>query len=114
MKEHKIQTGPPKDWETLYRLRDLTRRIGALHEIQINNLKMWPIVILNAREADCSFDYENKLLTYDIKSLDGPRPSEFKQRLKILEASVKQLLGDEYEVVIKFNKARGGKNGRHS
>ncbi len=71
-----------------------------LHEIQVKNLKMWPLVMIHAKAATCAFDYESKTVTYDIDAIDKPKPKDFKARLEHLNNAVKQLLGKDYSLII--------------
>jgi hypothetical protein len=103
MKETKIRVGPDRQWEKLYRLREVTRTTGILHEIQVLQLKMWPLVFTNATESECEFNFETKAIVFDLKKLKGKRPENFKERLEHLTKATQQLLGDEYAVVINVN-----------
>ncbi len=100
MAETRIKLDADPAWKKLYVLRDMTAMTGLLHEVQVKNLKMWPLVMLHAKEATCSFDYESKAVTFDIERIDKPRPKNFKARLQALTKATKMLLGADYAVLI--------------
>ncbi len=100
MAEARVKIGEESGWRKLYTLRDVTERTGILHELQVKNLKMWPLVMIHAKDATCAFDYETRTVTYDIGSIDKPKPKNFQERLEALGKAVKQLLGDSYGIVV--------------
>jgi hypothetical protein len=103
MKETKVRVGPDRQWEKLYQLRELTRRTGILHELQVLQLKMWPLVFTNATDSECEFNYETKAVVFNLKKLKGKLPANLQERLEHLTKATQQLLGDEYVVVININ-----------
>lgn len=101
MTETRIRVGAPdKQWEKLFQLRELTRSTGILHELQVVQLKMWPLVFTNATEAACEFHYDTKTVVFHLGKLAGKRPKNFQARLEHLTKATQQLLGDEYAVLI--------------
>ena len=95
-----IATGPDRQWEALYRLRDVTRRLGVLSELQVRQLQMWPLVFTNATDSDCEFGFETQQVIFNLRKLKGPTPKDLKVRLQHLTKATQQLLGSEYGVVV--------------
>ena len=95
-----IKVGPDPKLEKLYFMRELTRKTGILHEIQVMNLNNWPLVFTHAQEVVTQFSYENKLVAYEIVKVKGRVPANLRQRLEHLEKCVKMLLGDEYSITV--------------
>jgi hypothetical protein len=100
--------------EELGKLNDLTRMTGSLTNVQIQQLKMWPKVILGADAAEVEFDPENYIVTADVSNLDYKSMMEgskddpvtlYNIRMAKFDACVKYLLGDDYGVVVKLKGA---------
>lgn len=106
MTEISMMTGTPKSWETLYKLREFTRTTGGLHELQVMQLKCWPLVITNATDSTCEFGYDTKTVIFKLSKLKGKKPKDFKKRLKMLAKATQELLGGEYEVLILSDKGK--------
>jgi hypothetical protein len=88
--------------EQLMTLKDLTSRTGALYEAQVLQLKMWPQVLLFANTAEFVFNFEDKTLVFKLSDLVSPRPKHWNKRVKLLQSWSKQLLGEEYQVLIEL------------
>lgn len=101
-----IEVGPDKNLEAIMVAKDLTRRTGILTEIQIVQLRMWPLAILNAESSECSFDYEKRILKFKISGFDGERPTDLAERLVNLRRCIKFLLGPEYKIQVRLGKER--------
>lgn len=90
--------------EQLMLLKDLTERTGILHEAQILQLKMYPLVIFqNAKEVRLELDIEKKELHFVSKFKIG-NPKDFKVKCEQLESYVKWLLGTNWIVRVKDTK----------
>lgn len=90
-------------WETLLLLRDLTKRTGILHEIQVGQLKMWPLVAFdNATTSEFSWDSTKKMVCFVIQT-QGPAPKKMRARFTWLDQSVKALLGHEWGIKVAIN-----------
>lgn len=100
MAEARVRIGPDGQWQRLYALRDLTRKTGMLHELQVMQLKMWPLVFTNAKNASCEFGFETKQVIFKLDTLKGAKPKNFKARLEHLVKATQQLLGTEYAVTV--------------
>lgn len=100
LKTTRVRVGETDSWIKLMALRDLTRKTGALHESQVIQLKMWPLVFLNVKDSTCEFGFETKQVIYKTKKFAGRKPSNFKKRLEHLVDATQRLLGPEYGVVI--------------
>lgn len=99
VKTQKVQVGPSLAWEQLMLLRDTTRRLGGLHELQMTQMKIWPLIFIGAKTSVAEFGYETKQVVYRLEGLKK-RPAKFQHRLEHLDKATKQLLGDEYLVTI--------------
>lgn len=106
MKEVKVQVGPDQAWQKLYELREFTRTTGGLHELQIKQLKYWPLVFLEVNSSECSFGFDTKLVIYKVSKFKDKKPKDFKQRLVLLVTATQKLLGDEYEVLVMSDKGK--------
>lgn len=98
LKEIQVRVGKDPTWEKLGILRELTRKTGALYEPQVIQLRLWPLVFLDASEAEAEFIYDTRQITFKVKI--KKKPVKFKERLEFLDKAVKQLLGDEYSVLV--------------
>jgi hypothetical protein len=103
MDEVKIKAGVDPKLEKLFFMRELTKRTGILHEIQVMNLQSWPMVYTNATKLTCNFSFEDKLVVYDFLKV-GPKLTQMADRFLHLEKSVKMLLGDEYSIQVFYKK----------
>lgn len=89
--------------EQLLLLRGMTKATGALHEAQVLQLKMYPLVMLsNSVSSEFTFDWEKRTVEFAIKT-KGKQDKDFDKRMEYLDKSVKMLLGDEYLVTVKLN-----------
>lgn len=88
--------------EQLLLLRDLTRRTGVLHEAQLLNLKLWPLVIFpKASNSVIRIDPEKYTVEYTLTwKIKGKKDADFKKRAKLLGKSVRWLLGDYWQVTV--------------
>lgn len=91
----------------LLRLRSLTNRIGALHEAQALQLRLWPFTIdSDLDKAEARVDVEGRRIAWTWEAKHPPkwkpdRPYLF--RLEELLKSVHLMLGDTWTVTIKVN-----------
>lgn len=97
--EVEVVQGEAFDQQVL-RLADLTRRFGALHEFQVQQIKMWTLALLNAK-SDIEYQPDIRKLFVTMKAkLKGPLTL-----LPILTADfatcVQWLLGKDVRVAIK-------------
>lgn len=98
----KIEVGTTKAQDTLAHLKDLTHTTGLLHELQALQLKMWPLVFIGGKSSVCEFNFEHKLVTFDIVKVPK-RLAKLNERLEYLVKATHMLLGEEYTVVINFD-----------
>jgi hypothetical protein len=84
-------------WEQLYYLRGLTRRTGALHEAQVVQLRRWPLLVApHASSCEFAWDSDTKTIEFRLRLIPGKRaPANLAKRLKVLDGSVKLLLGED-------------------
>lgn len=93
-------------------MKDLTRMTGLINQVQSHQLKMYCLVILCANQAEIEFDPELYQVVADISKIDSKALLEgyidkslkeaFTHRALLFNDSVKFLLGDEYQVIIKM------------
>jgi hypothetical protein len=96
--------------EDLIQMRDLTRMLGTLNNVQKKQLDMWSRVILGANDVTIEFDFENYVLSVDVSNLDYKTMMEgqqdpvemYKRRMAKFDSAIKFLIGDEYSVVVKL------------
>ena len=103
----------PQDINTQQKLglmADLTRRFGALHEVQVMNLKRWPGIFLGVKTSQCEYDHSSRWLHFVIGAFfDNSRPDRFQERLEFLEKSCRMLLGGDIKIsVTQFGRALYG------
>lgn len=88
--------------EQLMRLKELSRNSGALHELQVLQLKYLPLITTHATSSEFIFKHDSREIIFNIKETQGKVPNKFKKRLKVLCQYAKNLLGSEYKVVVKL------------
>jgi hypothetical protein len=89
--------------EQILLLRGLTKTTGILHEAQLLQLKLWPMVMIShATSSEAVFSYDDKSVVFNVAT-KGPKPKDLDKRLECLDDSVKMLFGDEYLVVVYLN-----------
>lgn len=92
--------------EQLLALKMMTAKTGVLHDAQVTQLKLWPWVVFGEKmtsyEIGVKPESDKKYLEYRITGADGVKalPSVGCTNLK---AWVRQLLGQDWTVVIKLN-----------
>jgi len=87
-------------------LRDLFRRTGALHEIQVQNLKIWPLLAFPMAATIATVDIEGHIVSFDLSIPKGKRlPKDVNARCRGLHESVQFLLGRDFQTRV----LRGGK-----
>ena len=90
-------------WEKLLLLRDLTKRTGILHEVQVEQLKMWPLIAFeHATNSEFTWDNTTKNVCFSIKT-EGASPKKMNERFNWLDQAVKALLGPEWAIKVKIN-----------
>jgi hypothetical protein len=90
----------PNTKQQLQMLREMTRLTGALHEVQVVNLKMWPLVLFtDAKTSSFTWDPDKKLVHVSLM-LKPRHPTRkqawWKERVGALSSWVHELLGDEW------------------
>ena len=98
-------------WDILMSLKAVTFTTGVLHEVQIDQLRLWGQLALgHAGEFKCKVDTEEKTISYGLvtkkKTLTDKKHS-FKWLAKavaLLDQSIHQVLGDDWKLSIIHNK----------
>ena len=95
---------PSKDLsidEKLFTLADLTRRWGVLHEIQVLNLKKWPMFMLGVKDSVCAYEHDSRKLYFTVGDpIEGLLKAEL-QSYEFLEKSCRYLLGEDIQIAIR-------------
>jgi hypothetical protein len=94
--------------EQLMLLRAVTARTGILHEAQVRQLKLWPLLVFQeSKSATCKPNVEKKSIVFDVTNGPKPfKPGRNERRIEPREAPVmlsnwvKQLLGEDWAVTI--------------
>ncbi len=94
------------DYEQLMMLKALTKQSKTLHDAQVYQLKMWPLLLTHAIRTQISVDFDFKDIIFNILETKGRKPNRFAKRLKLLGHYTQTLLGEEYSVTVKLK----GKN----
>lgn len=97
--------------EQVLALKQITETTGVLHEAQLTQLKIWgPVLIAHAKDmeigvalpwtenegTDKEVYHDDRVVEFRVKSIRGKPPKNLKKRLKILDGSIKDLLGDRF------------------
>lgn len=89
----------------MLRLRNFTERTGVLTEAQVHQLRLWLLASSGKdffKDYEIGWDFENKVVEYKLLDADLRKaPKNCEKRFKVLDESVKWLLGPEYIVRIK-------------
>lgn len=85
-------------WEQLMLLRGVTGGGEFLHEAQVLQLKIWPLLAAeHASSCRVEVDTIKKVTDFHLKVAKGKKaPLDFKDRLDGLDRSVKAMLGNEW------------------
>lgn len=84
-------------------LRDLTNRLGALHEAQVLQLKMWPLVLFqHVKKCEERVNIEAREIDFVLLQTKGEVPKDFKKRCMTLAEWTKWLLGGDWVVRVKL------------
>lgn len=93
----------PTQEQQLLLLRDMTARMGVIHEAQVLQLKMWPLVLFgNVKKCEEHINIENREVNFVILQTKGKQASDFKQRCEALADWTKWLLGSDWIVRVKI------------
>jgi hypothetical protein len=100
-------SGPTMDldkaWEQLTLLRGITGGGQFLHEAQVLQLKIWPLIAApHADTSDFVFDPEKKTIDFHLKIGKGKKaPPNLEDMFDGLDRSVRAMLGDEWLVRVR-------------
>jgi hypothetical protein len=87
--------------EQLMLLRDITKRTGILHDAQVLQLKMWPLILLPfSKSAKAKIDTTKYEITFEV-DVHGKLPKDADTHFGRLNEAVKWLLGKEWLVRVK-------------
>ena len=88
------------EYEQLMSLKVLTRETGILHDAQVFQLKLWPLVMTHAIKSEFTADFDFKDLIFNLET-QGKAPTKFTKRLRLLCTYTQNLLGDDWSVTVK-------------
>jgi hypothetical protein len=95
------------EYEQLMALKALTKETGVLHDAQVFQLKLWPLVMTHATKSEFTVDFDFKDIIFNITETKGKVPTQFTKRLKLLCKYTQNLLGEDWTVTVKLkNKPR--------
>lgn len=99
-----LTRGPSKE-QQLLQLRDLTSRLGVLHDAQVLQIKMWFLLsVEHCQSYTLEVDLDNSEIQYTITKTQGAIKKDFEFRSQMLAYSIKWLLGNDWIVRIKHGK----------
>jgi hypothetical protein len=95
--------------------RDITRRTGSVSNLQMQQLKMWPMVMCWADAAEAEVDTTAFSVVFDLSKLDLVGMQEYiettapdqtavahyRSRMNVLAEAVHRYFGPEYSVTVK-------------
>lgn len=95
----------PSQRQQLQMLREMTRMTGALHEAQVLQLKMWPLMLfpwVSIKGVEFTWSVEQKVVTYTLSTMPGRKANEkqLQERTGVLNEWLHELLGDEWRVAV--------------
>lgn len=101
----------PNAQQQLQMLKEQTRLTGGLHEAQVLQLKMWPLVVFDTcHSSSFTWDPDKKVISFKVeapwsKSGGGVKAKKFplaywKERVTVLNGWVQTLLGDEWMITV--------------
>lgn len=93
--------------QQLIAMKDLTQRTGAISSLQIKNLQMWFYLLIRFVEPEqlvLGFDFEKRTVLYhgQKKKSKGKVPRNIDNLCLKLHTWVQELLGPEYQTVVKI------------
>ncbi len=105
--------------EQILALKMMTAQTGVLHEAQVLQLKLWPWTVfpkeITSYEIGVQPDPDKKYLEYRMIGHDKIKALP-KKGVVLLQSWVKNLLGQDWTVVVKFNgsevKVNNGRTGK--
>jgi len=84
-------------------LRDLTQRMGVIHDAQQLQLKMWPIVLFtHGQKFEEHVNVKEKEVDFIILQTKGKKPADMDKRFAALNEWTKWLLGPDWLVRVKL------------
>jgi hypothetical protein len=96
----------PNPQQQLQLLKEQTRLTGGLHEAQVLQLKLWPLVVFDtAISSSFTWDPDKKTVSFKIihpatKAKKKPGLAWWKERVMVLNRWVQALLGDEWMIYL--------------
>jgi hypothetical protein len=95
--------------QQLQMLKEQTRLTGALHEAQVVQLKMWPLVLFQDwSKSEFTWDPDQKYVAFKMSKgkkktrTKAPKLADHQERVDVLAGWVQELLGSEWRVQVQF------------
>ena len=104
----KITNDELDPWGQVLLLKKITDMTGALHEAQVQQLKIWPLLAVpNALTSKFAWDFDLKEIYFTVTI--SPRMRWLSEedtmfRLRGLDRSVKHMLGDMWRISVSVEK----------
>lgn len=100
------KVSPPSPSSQLAHLREFTAKYGLLHDAQVLQLKLWPLVAFpHSTSSKAEVSVEERSVRFQITT-KGKGPKNLSVRLHSLGESVQWLLGADWTVAVYENKKR--------
>lgn len=96
----------PNAAQQLQMLKQQTKLTGGLHDAQVLQLKMWPLVVFDTcTGSKFTWDPDKKQVVFTVEHpiKKMPKLEYWKQRITVLNGWVQTLLGDEWCIQVKCN-----------
>ncbi len=102
--------------DTVAQLRDVFRLTGVIQEMQVRNLRIWPVLAFPmCRSVTTNIDLDKRSITFELLLSKGRRlPDDVRARGKGLHRSVQYLLGKDFEIRILNGKGKAIFYGKRS
>jgi len=104
-----VTTGPIDPWTQLMLLKEQTRRFACLHEAQVVQLKVYPLICFDALPENVYMeaDIEGHALHFHIGLERLYSRAEAHRMSLILNTETKNLLGTEWEISVSLSQENG-------
>lgn len=99
MAEHKIPVGLSDGAKTILALRDTSKRLGVIHDVQAKNLRIWAVGALELASVEVRVSVIEELLEFHCV-FKGEPPANLDIRLNHLDRWSRLLLGDSYRIQV--------------
>lgn len=89
--------------EQLMVLKDMTRRLGVLHEAQLQQIKYWFFMLYSeVSKFEIIFDNEHSALTYKVIAVKNVEEFKNNKNFNTLSEYIKFLLGQRFVTKVEY------------